>query len=66
MILLAFQDILKHVSINIGYPITSIKLNIGLTNKKGSTMIEISIPLNWGRVGNQESYRCFKCDSRRK
>jgi len=65
MILLACQDMLKHVYINIGYPITRKKLNIGLTNKKGSTIIEISIPLNWGRVRNQESYRCFKCDSRR-
>ena len=30
---------LKHAHNNIGYPITRLKLNIGLTNKKGSTII---------------------------
>jgi hypothetical protein len=52
----------KYALNNIGYPIKRRKLNIGLTNKKGSTIIEISIPLNWGRVRNQESYSYFEYD----
>ena len=41
---------------NIGYPITRMKLNIGLTKEKGSTIIEV---FNSAQLGTSKELESF-------